>query len=152
MRISIKSEIETRKAEGNFFRKDVTKTIMGNTLDMVEWLVEEGAKQMRAAVPVGTGFTRDNIEGFTYKRVQMVTGRSVQSRFGKVRLKQGLSRSPATTGKYSAERRPYITMNVLETGRYGAHPRRANRHVRRTYNRLRQYERSIRRDLTEGLT
>ena len=48
MRISVKSEIEARKAEGNFFRKDVTKTIMGNALDMVEWLVEEGAKQMRA--------------------------------------------------------------------------------------------------------
>ena len=154
MPLSIKAEIEQRKAQGNFFRKDVTKTMMQNALDAVEWLADEGAKMMRANVPVGSGFTRDNIEGFTYKRVQMVTGRDVQSRFGKTRLLPGLSRSPGspTNKKYSAQRRPYITMSVLETGHYGAHPRQANWHVRKTFRRMKAYERSIRRDITEGLT
>lgn len=149
MRLSVKAEIAQRKAEGNFFRKDPTKTMMGNALDAVEWLAEEGAKQLRAKVPVDKGFTRDNIEGFTYKRTQLLTGRDVQSRFGKTRLKPGLSR--AGSAEWPAERRPYITMSVLETGAYGAHPRRANRMVRNVYRRMKAYERTIRRDITEGL-
>lgn len=153
MRLTIKAEIEQRKATGNFFVKDPAKTMLGNALDAVEWLADEGAKQVRANVPVDTGFTRDNIEGFTYKRTQLLTGRNVQSRFGKTRLKAGLSRSPGspTNRKYSAERRPYITMSVLESGHYGSHPRRATRMVRNAFRRMKAYERSIRRDLTKGL-
>lgn len=149
MRLSVKAEIEQRKATGNFFRLDPTKTMMGNALDLVEWLSEEGAKQLRAGVPVDEGFTRGNIEGFTYKRVQMVTGRDVQSRFGKTRLKAGLSRRGSAD--WPAERRPYVTMSVLESGKYGSHPRRAHRMVRKVFNRMRAYERNVRADMTKGL-
>ena len=90
------------------------------------------------------GFTRDNIEGFTYKRTQLVTGRSVQSLYGKVRLKPGLTRpvSAGTADKWGPGRRPYVTMSVIE---------RRTKVVRKTYNRLKAFERNIRRDLTEGL-
>lgn len=146
MRVSIKAEIASRKAEGNFFRKDVSKTVMGNVLDMVEWLSDEGGKQLRAVVPVDEGFTRANIEGMTYKRTQMLTGASVQSRYGKVRLKPGLTRSvsPGTKDlkKWGPARRPYVTMSMIE---------KRTHVVRKVYRRLKAYERSIRRDLTEGL-
>ena len=144
MRVSIKAEIASRKAEGNFFRKDVSKTVMGNVLDMVEWLADEGGKQLRAVVPVDTGFTRDHIEGMTYKRTQLVTGRSVQSRYGKVRLKQGLTRpsNAKDQKKWGPERRPYVAMSMIE---------KRTHVVRKVYRRLKAYERSIRRDLTEGL-
>jgi len=144
VRVSVKAEIASRKAEGNFFRKDVSKTVMGNVLDMVEWLSEEGGKQLRAVVPVDAGFTRDNIEGMTYRRTQMVTGRDVQSLFGKVRLRKGLTRpvSAGTAAEWKSARRPYVTMSVIE---------KRTHIVRKVYRRLKAYERSIRRDLTEGL-
>ena len=144
MRLSIRAEIEQRKAEGNFFRKDVSKTVMGNVLDMVEWLVDEGESRLQPLIPRDTGFTRGNIEGMTYKRAQLVTGRPVQSLYGKVRLRPGLSRpvSAGTAAKWGPERRPYVTMNVIE---------KRTKAVAKTARRLKAYERNIRRDLTEGL-
>ena len=141
MKVSVAAEIESRKAEGNFFRKDPSKTIMGNVLDMVEWLVDEGAKIERGNTPVDKGFTRANIEGFTDKRRQMITGAMVQSKYGKVRLRPRLTRTPASAA-WPAARRPYVTMAVLN---------RTVKTVRRTWARLRIYERTIRRDLTKGL-
>jgi len=144
VRTSIKAEIEARKAEGNFFRKDVTKTVMGNVLDMVEWLADEGATQLRPLVPVDEGFTRRNVEGVTYKRTRLFTGAAVQSRYGKVRLRPGLTRpvSAGTAERWGPARRPYVTMSVIEKRLHI---------VRKVYRRLKAYERNIRRDLTEGL-
>lgn len=150
MRVSVKAEIAQRKAEGNFFRKDPVKTMMGNALDAVEWLANEGAKAMRAGLPAG--FTRDNIEVMTYRRDQMVTGRSVQSRFAKSRLRPGLTRDPASA-EWPAARRPYVTARVYESGVWGGRVRRtAHKPFSKAYRRMKAYERTIRRDLTEGLT
>ena len=158
MPLSVKADIAQRKASGNFFRKNVSKTVMGNTLDMVEWLVGEGEKLYRAGLPVDKDFTRGHIHGFAYQTTRLVTGARVQSRFGKVHLgRRGetVSRpvSPGTKDlkKYGPERRPYVTLWTLETGRHGASNRKAWRARRKAFNRLRQYERTIRRDLAEGL-
>jgi len=148
MPLSVKADIAQRKASGNFFRKNVSKTVMGNTLDMVEWLVGEGEKLYRAGLPADTGFTRSNIHGFAYQTTRLVTGAKVQSRFGKVHLGQRgetVSR-PVTAGtnmkKWGPQRRPYVTLQVLE---------KRHRARRKAFNRLRAYERNIRRDLAEGL-
>jgi len=149
VRPSIKVEIASRKAEGNFFRRDVSKTVYENMLDAVEWAVEEGVKDLRPRYP--DGFTRANVEGFTYKRTRLITGAPVQSRFGKVRLKPGLSRSPAGP-KYPAPRRPYIVQWVWETGRYGEHRRTAHWAVKKTAAKMRAFIRNIHADLTKGVT
>ena len=157
MPLSVKADIEQRKASGNFFTKNVSKTIMGNTLDMVEWLSGEGEKLYRAGLPSDKGFTRENIHGFAYQRTQLITGAKVQSRFGKVHLgKRGETvRRPVSPGtnleKYGPERRPYITLWTLETGRHGGSMRKAYWARRKAFNRLRAYERNIRRDLAKGL-
>ena len=153
---SLRMEIDALKAEGNFFTKDVTKTISDNTKDAVEWLAKRGPGIVsRYAAPRSdTGFTADvsHWEGFASKRSRIITGAPVASLYGKVRMRQGLSRpvSPGTSSKYGPERRPYITNAVLESGS-GGDRRTPNRHVRRAAARLRGFARAIRIDLTKGL-
>ena len=143
-RISVKAEIESRKASGNFFRKNVSKTVMQNTLDMVEWLSGEGTKAVRQWLPADAEFNPGQLEGMSYRRVQLLTGRSVQSRFGKSHVfgaRRGFPLRGALT-KETDGMNPYVQMAVLE---------RQHGMVRRAYNRMRAYERSIRKDMTEGL-
>jgi hypothetical protein len=149
MPITIKAEITSMRASGDFFTKDVSKTITENAKDAVEWLAKQGPGLVARNLPTtGSGFTARGIEGFAYKRVSRNV--SVVSVKGLVRMKPGLSRSPAS-GKWPAERRPYVVNAVLETGKYGSHPRVAHHQFRRAAARLRAYSRAIRIDLTKGL-
>lgn len=153
---SLAAEIEAMRASGNFFTKDVSKTIAENTKDAVEWVAKKGPNIVSgyAAPRRDSGFTADfsHWEGFAYKRTRIITGAPVASLFGKVRMRPGLSRpvSAGTSPKYGPERRPYIVNAVLESGAGGDH-RTPNRHVRRTAARLRGFVRAIRTDLTKGL-
>jgi len=146
VRLSVKAEIAQRKAEGNFFKKDPTKTMMGNALDLVEWLAAEGTKQVSANLPADADFHTGHLEGMTYRRVQMVTGKKVQSRFGKSHVFGASRGTRPLRGSLSSEdehgRNPYLQLSVIE---------RDKGIVRRAYNRMRAYERSVRKDMTEGL-
>lgn len=113
---------------GPFFERDPGATMYQNVMRMVEWLAEQGRDMVRKETPKGQGvdggFTRGNVEGFTYKRSQYRPNAPEQSAFGKVRLKTGLTRpvSPGTDARlYGPARRPYITMWVIEAGGYGGH-------------------------------
>jgi len=108
--------------EGPFFTKDVTKTIIGNAMDALEDLALLGERYVQQNLRIGienpTGFTEGAVEGFTYKRQRIGSGMTVQSIYGKVRMKPGLSRHPGSS-RYPASRRPYIINSVLEGGGYG---------------------------------
>ena len=153
---SIRAEIEAMKAQGNFFTKDVTKTVAANAKDAVEWVAVRGPGIVtRYAAPrADTGFTANpaHWEGFAYKRTRIVTGAPVASLFGKVRMRRGLTRpvSAGTSPAYGPERRPYIVNASLNSGA-GRGQRRPNWHVRKTAARLRGVARAIRVDLTKGL-
>lgn len=146
MRISIKAEIASRRASGNFFTKDPTKTMMGNALDAIEWLAAEGTKAIAGGIPSDANFDRGNLEGMSYKRDQMLTGRQVQSRFGKSHVRGAQRGTRPLRGTLTSEvdgMTPYVQMAVIE---------RDKKMVKRAYSRMKAYERSIRADITKGLT
>lgn len=145
MRLSIKAEITQRKEQGNFFRKDPTKTMMGNALDLVEWLAGEGTKAVSANLPRDADFSPGNLEGMSYRRDQLLTGRKVQSRFAKSHVRGAQRGTNPLRGSLTSETdgmTPYVQMAKIE---------KTSKVVRKAYNRMRAYERSVRKDLTEGL-
>lgn len=151
---SLRMEIDALKAQGNFFTKDVSKTIAENTKDAVEWVAKQGPRLVArelADLRNPTGFTAGNVEGFAYKRTRIVTGAPVASLYGKVRLKPGLNRGGSPG--WPSDRVPYVINSVLETGRWRGEKggRVEHRQFRRAAVRLRGYVRAIRIDLTKGL-
>ena len=111
---SLKPDVEVH---GLLFRNSVSQSLRHQLGRAVEELAVEGAKLVRETlhrgIKRGTGFTEGNVEGFSYKRGMYVNG----SLYGKVRLRENLSRGPG--GKYPASRAPYIVNAVLESGGYG---------------------------------
>jgi hypothetical protein len=150
MPITIKAEITSMRASGDFFTKDVSKTITENAKDAVEWLAKQGPGLVARNLPTtGSGFTARGIEGFAYKRTRIITGAPVASLYGKVRMKPGLSRGGSAG--WPAARVPYVVNRVLESGSYAGHPRRPHYQFKKAAARLRAYSRAIRIDLTKGL-
>lgn len=148
-RISVKAEIQSMQASGNFFTKDVSKTITENAKDAVEWLAQKGPGEVARNLPTtGTGFTARGVEGFAYN-ARHRSGAPVTSVYGKVRMKPGLSRGGSA--RWPAARVPYVVNRVLESGNYAGHPRHPHHQFRKAAARLRAYSRAIRIDLTKGL-
>lgn len=102
---------------GPLFRPNGTKMIRKRMGEYVERLAVEGAKMVRARLAAGikrsTGFTSAGVEGFSYK-----AGRPWGSLYGKVRMREGLSRGTGSAG-WPSDRVPYVVNAVLESAGYG---------------------------------
>ena len=137
---------------GPFFTKDVTKTIRHNLEDAVDELSKEGAlivrHNLRSGIHTWSGDTAAGVEGGALKRTQMFTGAEVGSIYGRVRMEPGMQ--PRGSGA-NAARVPYIIASVLESGKYGGHPRRGIWQFKKAATTMRRLARAIRKDLTQGL-